>query len=199
MRLILLRHGLTRANLERLYCGSSDLPLCEDGRRSLLELRSRVDYPPTDGLLKITSGMRRADESLELLFGVQPDLRLTGLREMNFGRFEMHSYEELKNDADYQRWICDETGDVSVPAGESANAFRERVFAAADEIRRDALVICHGGVIAALMNRWFPQAGRYMYQWQPEHGLGYEVDFQGAELQWRSIDRKGRMDEGKSI
>lgn len=193
MRLILLRHGLTQANIERLYCGASDLPLCEQGRRRLLELRSQVDYPPTQGLLKITSGLRRADESLELLFGVQPDLRLPDLREMNFGRFEMHSYEELKNDADYQAWICDETGEVPAPEGESANAFRARVFAAADSVGQDALILCHGGVIAALMNRWFPQAGRHMYQWQPEHGLGYEVDFQGAELQWRSIGCKAQV------
>ena len=45
-KLHIIRHGLTRGNLEGLYVGSgTDLPLCEEGRAALQELRSRFTYP----------------------------------------------------------------------------------------------------------------------------------------------------------
>lgn len=175
MKLVLLRHGRTMANERRLYCGASDLALTEAGRAELLNLRREVSYPDAAGLEKITSGMRRSDETLKLLYGVEPDRCVPGFREIDFGSFELKGYEELKGDAQYQAWIGDDTGAAAPPGGESANAFRARVFAAADGLKRDALIVCHGGVIAALMARWFPQEARNLYQWQPSFGLGYVV------------------------
>ena len=176
-----MRHGRTQANERRLYCGASDLCLSAGGRAELEELRGRVRYPSPEGLLRVSSGMRRADETMALLFALEPEARLEGLREMNFGRFELHSYEELKAEADYQAWISDASGTVSTPGGESSAEFRARVFAAADGLQQDALVVCHGGVIAALMARWFPEVGKNMYQWQPGFGLGYVVELEGAQ------------------
>ena len=181
MRLVLLRHGRTEANERRLYCGASDLCLSAGGRAELAKLRAQVNYPKIEGLLRVSSGMRRADETMALLFGVEPEARLADFREMNFGRFELHSYEELKEDADYQSWICDGSGTVATPGGESSAEFRARVFAAANGLERDALVVCHGGTIAALMARWFPEAGKNMYQWQPGFGLGYVVELDGGK------------------
>lgn len=191
MRLVLIRHGRTEANEQRLYCGSTDIGLSEAGRNQLLECKRTLDYPDIKGLRKITSGMRRTDETMRILFDSEPELRMGCLREMNFGRFEMHSYDQLCSDSDYQAWICDETGDFPTPGGESANGFQRRIIEAASRISEDALVVCHGGVIAALMAHWFPGEGKNMYQWQPEGGCGYVVDFQGDELRWRSIALKG--------
>jgi len=170
-----LRHGRTLANERRLYCGASDEPLCSRGREELLRLRNSGIYPDFTGLIKITSGMRRTDETLRILTDFQPDMRMPAFREMHFGRFEMHSYEELKDDPDYQAWIMDESGSLQTLGGESAAQFHERIFAAADALRQDALLVCHGGVIATLMQRWFPEEGKNMYQWQPDSGCGYEI------------------------
>ena len=187
MRLVLLRHGRTAANEARLYCGATDVALSEAGRAQLLLRRERVRYPEIDGLLRVTSGMLRADETLRILFDAEPELRLPGLREMNFGRFEMHSYEQLKDDDDYQRWIMDTTGELSTPGGESASAFHRRVNAAFDELHRDALVVCHGGVIAARMEKLFPQENRNLYQWQPDSGLGYVLEERGGAWSYTTI------------
>lgn len=187
MKLILLRHGRTRANELRLYCGSSDVPLSEQGRAELEKLKARGIYPDLQGYLKISSGMLRTDETLRLICGAEPDVCMPELREMDFGRFEMHSYEEMKNDADYQAWICDESGMTPTPGGESSCGFRSRVRAAAETIRQDAVVVCHGGVIAALMAYWFPDEGKNMYQWQPEGGCGYLVEFLQDSRAWSSI------------
>lgn len=187
MKLILLRHGRTAANEARLYCGWTDIALSPGGRAELEALRARVNYPDAKGLRRLTSGMRRADETLELLYGARPDARMPAFREMNFGAFEMRAYAELKARADYQAWISDETGEVSTPGGESAADFRRRVCAAADALESDALLVCHGGVIAAMMARWFPREGRNLYQWQPGNGLGYIVELDGARRAYRAI------------
>lgn len=182
-----MRHGMTMANERRLYCGSSDLPLSEGGRAALVQLRERVKYPDLQGLEQLTSGMRRSDETLQLLFDAEPDRRIPGFREIDFGLFELKSYEELKNDARYQAWICDAEGITAPPGGESALDFRHRVYAAVDALVHDALIVCHGGVIAALMARWFPKEERHLYQWQPEFGLGYEVELHDGESSYVPI------------
>lgn len=190
MRLLLLRHGRTAANEARLYCGFSDPPLSDRGRAELMELRVQARYPDVHNLLKLTSGMRRTDETLRLLFDAVPDARISEFREMNFGRFEMCSYEELKNDADYQAWIMDATGAVSTPEGESSHGFQRRVRSAAEALCRDTLLVAHGGVIAALMTHWFPEEKRTLYQWQPDFGQGYEVKIESGEHSYRAIPKK---------
>lgn len=187
MRWVLIRHGRTWANERRLYCGISDVELSQDGRKELLSLKQSRIYPQIEGLVKITSGMKRTDETMCMLFDAEPDLRMKAFGEINFGRFELRGYEELKSDLDYQAWIMDESGDMPMPGGESAGEFRKRVFAAADCLERDALVVCHGGVIAALMERWFPQEERSMYQWQPGFGCGYDVRCENGRYTYCSI------------
>ena len=187
MRLILLRHGKTEANERRLYCGSSDLPLCDAGRAELRGFcaERRIDAA---GLVRITSGMRRTDETLRLLFDAAPDRIETGFREIDFGAFEMLDYNQLKSDAVYQNWIADETGEIAPPGGESANAFRARVIAAAERLTEDSLIVTHGGVIAALMEYWFPEEGKNRWDWQPDCGCGYEVRLSGADRSYKPIN-----------
>ena len=186
MRLILLRHGRTEANERRLYCGRSDPPLSAMGRVALMALRleRKID---AEGLARITSGMRRTDETLQILFACAPDRVETDLREIDFGEFEMLDYERLKDIQAYRDWISDETGEISVPGGESANAFRARVIAAAERLTEDSLIVTHGGVIAALMGHWFPEEGKNRWDWQPDFGRGYEVHIQGSDRKYRSI------------
>ena len=42
MSIYLIRHGKTRANEQRRYCGSTDLPLSEGGRAELDALSYRL-------------------------------------------------------------------------------------------------------------------------------------------------------------
>ncbi|MBR2716419.1 MAG: histidine phosphatase family protein, partial [Oscillospiraceae bacterium] len=99
----LIRHGRTEANEKHLYCGSTDLPLSEAGRSELEGLRAAYTVPP--GCRFVTSGMRRTAETLEILFGAVPCDEEPDLREVDFGAFEMRSYEELRSDPAYQVWL----------------------------------------------------------------------------------------------
>lgn len=173
--LYLIRHSLTEANEKRLYGGSTDSPLTEKGVG--IAVGRRGVLPECD--LYVTSGMRRANETLYHMTGKTPDVALDGLREMDFGAFEMKSYDQLKDVPEYIRWIEDETGNVACPGGESRNGFRRRVLAAGDGLLDmdvgSACVVCHGGTIVELMRAWFPNADRNFYQWQPSACGGYRV------------------------
>ena len=48
-KLHLIRHGVTAGNLQGLYIGSgTDIPLCDEGRAQLAELKERFEYPQVD-------------------------------------------------------------------------------------------------------------------------------------------------------
>jgi len=172
----LIRHGNTAANEAHLYCGSTDLPLSESGIAQLAALRTRYEAVRAD--VFVTSGMRRTDETLAVLFGTRPHQQDSRLREMDFGIFEMHSYEELKDDAAYQAWITGDNDANITPGGESGAQMTARVVQAFEDILQsgqDTVVITHGGVIAAIMAYLFPQENKNRYQWQPKPGCGYAV------------------------
>ena len=188
--LYLIRHSLTAANEQRLYCGWTDLPLSPAGRRLALELRETRPLPACAA--RVTSGLARADETLALLTGRADRQSLPELREMNFGRFEMLDYERLKSDEDYLRWIGDEIGTVACPGGESAQQFNARVLRGGEALLKlpgeDALVVCHGGVIVRLMQAWFPEVERNFYEWQPGPCRGYRVQIRdGVPMAFDSL------------
>ena len=179
MKLILIRHGKTEANEKHLYCGSTDLALSEGGITELHERKSTLEYPPIDGFRILTSGMRRCEETLIILFGDIPHDTDTAFREMDFGTFEMRSYEEMKNDPDYIAWITGDNEANVTPGGESGNLMTERVIDGLTRLMdegRDTLLVTHGGVIAAVMAHLFTEEGRNRYEWQPKPGGGYVID-----------------------
>lgn len=176
MILYLIRHGRTEANEKGLYCGSTDLPLSPAGREAM----RGAGYSVPGDCRFLTSGMKRADETMAILFGDVPIETDPDLREVDFGDFEMRSYAELKNDPSYLRWISGENEKNTPPRGESGEAMRRRVIRAVERIReggKNAVVVTHGGVIAAIMAYLFPAEKKNRYQWQPAPGGGYRLDW----------------------
>ena len=168
MTIYLIRHGKTEANEKHLYCGSTDLPLSEKGREELAGLRYDIQ-----NVRFLTSGMKRADETLGILFGDVPFEAEPQLREVDFGIFEMRGYEELKDDPAYQAWITGDNEANVPPRGESGAQMKQRVLEALSRIREDTCIVTHGGVIASIMEHLFPEEGKNRYQWQPQNGRGY--------------------------
>ncbi len=194
-RLLLLRHGLTEANLKRLYCGSTDLSLCEEGRAELYALRAAGGYPAPEGFRFYTSGMRRTEETLSILCGSVDRESVPDLREMDFGQFEMRGYEELKDDPAYRAWCEGENGKNLAPGGESGEIMTRRVIAAVEKLlaqEGDVCIVTHGGPIAAVMARFFPQEEKTRYQWQPANGCGYLIELDGSAASWRPVPEEGK-------
>ena len=177
MRIYLIRHGKTLANEQRLYCGSTDLPLSESGRRELREISYDIS-----GVRFLTSGMKRANETMELLFPgavYETDPRF---REVDFGVFEMRGYEVLRHEPAYQAWITGNNEENVPPEGESGAQMTRRVLEALRELKEDTCLVTHGGVIAAIMASLFPGEGKHRYLWQPGNGHGYCIAENGYRL-----------------
>ena len=170
MTIYLIRHGKTEANEKHLYCGSTDLPLSDAGKE---ELRS-VHYD-IKNVRFLTSGMKRTNETLRILFGDVPYEVDPRFREVDFGIFEMQSFEELKDTPEYQAWLTGDNEANIPPNGESGVQMKERVMEAFSEIKEDICIITHGGCIAAIMEHLFPGEGKNRYEWQPKPGGGYAV------------------------
>ena len=184
-QILLLRHGRTKANEGHLYCGSTDWPLSEEGRKCLMQKRGVYG---TDWESFYTSGLIRTKETMELLFGEQETvIEEPDLMEMDFGDFEGKSYEMLKDDPAYQEWISGDNERKVCPGGESGEQMRVRVLSALDRIlQRDPakriVIVTHGGPIAAILQQLFPEKNLNRYEWQPECGEGYLLRITGSSL-----------------
>ena len=132
MTVFLIRHGRTLANEQHLYCGSTDLPLSKAGREAL------ANRPPINVGEPhfITSGMRRCNETLVLLFGDVPYEVVEDFREIDFGAFEMKSYEMLRDEPAYQTWLSCDPEINPPPGGESGAEMTKRVLAAYKAVER---------------------------------------------------------------
>jgi alpha-ribazole phosphatase len=170
MTIYLIRHGKTEANEKHLYCGSTDLPLSVTGRQELQNIRYDIK-----NVRFIASGMKRTAETMHILFGDIPYEIDARFREVDFGIFEMHSYEQLKDTPEYQAWLADDNEANIPPQGESGMQMKRRVLQALSEIVEDTCIITHGGVIAAMMEELFPKERKNRYEWQPKPGCGYVI------------------------
>lgn len=202
MEILLIRHGMTRGNLEHRYVGRTDEALCAQGverlRRQFAELVRQLSVTWSDcvrdnagdrifcGVRIRTSPMRRCIQTAELLAAymgqVSLDLvRVQGLQEMDFGKFEYKNYEELRNDNDYQRYL-DTNGRSAFPGAETWEGFRKRcIHAFAGQLRilesqqvQKAVFVMHGGSIMSVMEH-FARPQQDYFCWQVENGGGFRL------------------------
>jgi len=180
MNIHLIRHGRTLANETGLYCGQTDVPLSDGGAGDILALKEQGVYPGAE--VFYTSGLLRAEQTLDIIYGNVGRKAVPELAEYGFGRFEMKTHPELMEMDGYLDWINDKTGEVRCPGGESKNEFEGRVIKAYEGVLKEvrdsgkcsALIACHGGVIVRIMGYLFPD-GRGYYEWQPVQGRGYTI------------------------
>ena len=159
-KLHLIRHGMTEGNLKGLYIGSgTDIPLCDEGRAQLQELKERFEYPQVDTVF--SSPLMRSVETANILFpNATHQFSVHDLREAGFGVFENRPVKELVKDEDFKKWITPGSG--FVPEGaEPTKQF-------------EAACVTHGGVIMSMLSqRALPS--RHPEQWMADPGCGYTV------------------------
>lgn len=197
-RICLIRHGITEGNKRRLYYGHSDIPLSEEGEEELANLTTCGIYPDSEKASFYTTGLLRTEQTLNIIYGDRPHEVIEELKEINFGTFEMKSYEDLKERDDYQTWIGGDMTKVGPPKGESTGEFAERIGRGFDELMKrhqlkvlsmrhkaeDALsvVVCHGGSISVIMEILYPGVKENFYQWIPDPGHGYILELENGAV-----------------
>ena len=180
-KLHLIRHGITAGNLQGLYIGSgTDLPLCDEGRAQLADLKERFAYPQVDTVF--SSPLLRAVETANILFpGAAHQFTVHDLREAGFGKFEGRPVKELVRDEDFKKWITPGSG--YLPEGaEPTEQFHARC---ADSLMKlfeymirmdvtEAACVTHGGVIMNMLSQ-HALPFRKPEEWMTDPGAGYSV------------------------
>lgn len=169
-RLELVRHAMTKGNLERRWTGTTDESLCPEGTA----LARRCVRPKEDIPRRVwTSPLRRCMETAALLYPGAELVPVPALRETGFGSFENKNHEELEGDPLYERWTRS-GGEASVPGLESREEVKARVLPAfraiAEELLsngEDAAVVTHGGVVMALCEAFGEPKREYSLWWTP--------------------------------
>ena len=182
MRVTLIRHGKTQGNLEHRYIGATDEPLVS-GYHSV--------EPPyiSDDAGIYSSPMKRCLETCDLLFPDREPVVVDDLREMDFGVFERRSGDEMADDPEYTEWVNGGCRD-RCPGGEHPSDFYVRTCSAFEEIvrsdDRDKYIVTHGGVITAVMSRFFAHEDHIVFSrgWMIPNltAIEVEVDYTNSNI-----------------
>jgi alpha-ribazole phosphatase len=156
-RLLLVRHARTGPDHAGRLLGTTDLSLDTSGKVQAQALGARVmRHRPQ---VCYCSPLLRCRQTAFMIDAGLPTEFDDELREIDFGRWENRTFEEVAREDPplVDRWASF-ADDFCFPGGESLHAFLQRVHAAADRLARvDAatvLVVTHGGVIRAMLCHW---------------------------------------------
>lgn len=174
MEVVWVRHFMTPGNRKKQYIGRTDEPLDMGMIPENLE-----EYPAISRL--IVSPMLRCRQTAERIWpgiGYETEPRL---RELDFGAYEGKTYEELKDEPAYQKWL-DAGGIGAFPDGEDRADFQKRCVEGAERVLEQLLeegcgragIVVHGGTIMAVLSAYDPEK-RPFYHWQVANGAGFVV------------------------
>lgn len=154
--LSIIRHGRTEANDNGIYIGRTDYPLSEKG---IAELYSKMDEFVYPGVAKVySSPLRRCTETAEILFPDKDIQCIDNLIEMDLGKFDGKSADELIDLPEFKEWLKGGM-ECAPPEGESVQDIQLRIFKALAVIIKDMMendlrhcaVVTHGGIITNMI------------------------------------------------
>lgn len=153
MKIYLFRHGETAWNRERRLQGQSDVPLNDFGRKLAMETAEALKEVAFDRAF--SSPLRRASETAALILGkrkvslVQDDR----LKEICFGSYEGHAFDEMKRDKGHPIYdfLCRPEGYMPPEGAESLGETRDRARSFLQEqivplegVCENVLIVAHG-------------------------------------------------------
>lgn len=175
----LIRHGITRGNLEGKYIGLTDMPLCDEGYAAIKRMSQENIYPDVQKVY--SSSLRRCVETAEIIYPNRYIMQVDNISECDFGDFENKKAEELIGLPEYDEWLKGGFK-AKAPNGESLEEFTLRCIDGLHEIFSDmmkeeiskAAVVTHGGVIMNLLANYGLPKGNPK-QFACNQGDGFEI------------------------
>lgn len=166
MRLFAARHGQTQWNVDNKICGTTDLPLTEEGWNQARALADKTVDLDLD--LIICSTMLRAKQTAsavadKLNIPVIEDARLV---EQNYGIYEGMDRKTpgfLENKRHFA---------VRYPGGESMMDVAHRIYGLLEDVKREhdgknVLLVCHGGVLRLVRSYFEPMTNEEYFHYSP--------------------------------
>lgn len=195
MKIWLVRHGETEANVARLYSGHTPTPLTEKGQQQAQRLGEMLHHAPFDRVL--CSELERTQHTARLLLGNRqiPVTPHPLLNEMFFGDWEMRHHRDLQieDKENYAAW-CADWQHAAPTNGESFPDFSRRISAFTAELAHyqdeNLLIVSHQGVLSLLtaLLLGMPMAG--MWHFRIDHGAWSVIDFSAEFVTLRVLNSR---------
>jgi broad specificity phosphatase PhoE len=151
-RLFLIRHGVTRWNTQRKYCGHGDVGLSLQGKNQAARLARKMKTLSIDKVY--ASDRKRAIQTARIAFGDARISLIPDLKEIHFGCLEGLTHDQAlkKYPVAYKNWLKDPFRHA-MPGSERMASFGKRISGAIKMIARknrgrNVAIVCHGGTIA---------------------------------------------------
>ncbi|MDD5432092.1 MAG: histidine phosphatase family protein [Candidatus Omnitrophica bacterium] len=150
-KIVLIRHGVTRWNKEKRYCGCMDIGLSKEGKAQAEKLKKHLSGNKFHKIY--SSDRKRALQTAKIIFKGLKLIQVKGLREMSFGVMEGLRHDDIlkKYPKEYSRWL-ENPFKYNIPKAEALVDFKKRVNCAIRKIvdsnrGKTVAVVCHGGAI----------------------------------------------------
>ncbi len=169
MKLYVVRHCTTEFSAKKIYCGSTDAPLNEEGRREVVSLSEALSAHPLDAIY--SSPLLRARETAEgiaLGRGI-PVFYDERLRERDFGEFEGKSCA-LAEGKRFRYSFA-----LRYPGGESNLFLASRIYSFLDELLthreyRSVAVVSHGSACRLIRTYFREMTDEEFYAYSQPNG-----------------------------
>lgn len=178
-KLLMVRHGQTDMNLNKIYFGWLDPELNQIGIKQAKNVKKILKEFSYDHIY--SSDLKRAKKTAQIINYLQKDIVYDKrIRELNFGVFEGMTYEEilLKYPSQYElsskEW---KTYDFEI--GESPMKLQRRAinFIESLDLKKDNLVITHWGVINCILSWYFSKELDSYWKYSVENGGICVIEF----------------------
>jgi broad specificity phosphatase PhoE len=155
-RIVLVRHGETDGESSTRFHGASDVPLSAEGEAQMREVKARLGSAHFDRV--VASPLARSWRGAQILAGDAPIQIERDFREIDFGRWEGLTREEIRatDPILYEDWQARAPG-FEFPNGEPRAEFEARVAAGLERLLASGagtvVVVAHKGVIRTISEK----------------------------------------------
>ncbi len=191
--LLLIRHGETDYNRHGRFLGIRDIGLNNEGRNQALNLKNKLEGEEIDYV--ISSDLLRCRETAEIINFGQEIYHTKNLREMNFGRWEGLTWEEIRESygPEFKDWRKDWIN-FKITEGESFYDMSRKVIAEIDTILESRYnriaVVSHGGCIRTILGYYLLESIEKSWRFQIDNGTIARLCFSRDYTYLKTLNEK---------
>lgn len=155
MKVYVIRHGQSEANLQERYAGWMPVPLSPLGRQQAEKARENLRRIPIDRVY--CSDLARARETAQIVVPACQAEPTAALREIGVGRIEGMLCRECEERYGAQYFQCERMQDFSCFGGETGEEMRQRIHGFLRQLEQlegveHVAVIGHEGTVRETLN-----------------------------------------------